>query len=312
MDLNLFKVFEAIYAQGNITLAARALNLSQPAVSHALAKLRTQFDDPLFTRQGNRMRPTAVAKNVIGEVRQALHQLQVSLQQSRHFDPLNSQKHCNLALHASLEALYLPPLMSALNRQAPNINLTSIRARRREMEHKLACGDVDLAIDVLLPVGESIRHRRMQNDRLVVVAGEGHSVLAQARQLDLATYLKHSHILVSSRVSGPGIEDFELGRLGLQRRVGLRCQQLFSACLVAASSEMLLTLPETAAKVFAAMLAIKVYPLPVDLPGIDVHLYWHLNADKDPANLWLREQLLTAASGTGIRAEPDTAKKTAG
>ncbi|WDD97074.1 LysR family transcriptional regulator [Thalassomonas actiniarum] len=297
MDLNLFTVFDAIYAQGNITKAAKALNLSQPAVSHALAKLRAHFDDPLFIRQGNQMRPTAVAKNVIIEIRQALHQLQVSLLQSRQFDPQTSQKHCNLALHASLEALYLPSLMSGLSRQAPKINLTSTRVMRREMEHQLASGDIDLAIDVLLPVGDNIRHRQIQYDQLMVVASEHHSALAQDKGLDLATYLKHSHVLVSSRASGPGIEDFELGRLGLQRRVGLRCQQLFSACQVVASSEMLLTLPETAAMIFSRMLGVKVYPLPVELPGIDVHLYWHINVDKDPANLWLREQLFIAASG---------------
>jgi len=299
MDLNLFTVFDAIYTQGNITKAARVLNLSQPAVSHALAKLRSHFDDPLFTRQGNQMRPTAVAKNVVGEVRQALHQLQVSLLQSRQFEPKTSEKHCNLALHPSLEALYLPPLMSGLDRVSPNIKLTSSRIRRKELEDQLACGDIDLAIDVLLPVGDNICHRQVQYDRLVVVAREQHSALVNDKPLDLAAYLKQSHVLVSSRSSGPGIEDFELGRLGLQRRVGLRCQQLFSACQVVASSEMLLTLPETAAAVFARMLGIRVYPLPVELPGIDVHLYWHMNVDKDPANQWLREQLLMAACKDG-------------
>ena len=77
IDLNLFIVFDAIYCEGNITKAALALNLSQPAVSHSLGKLRNYFDDPLFVRQGNQMRPTAVANNLIADVREALNHLQV-------------------------------------------------------------------------------------------------------------------------------------------------------------------------------------------------------------------------------------------
>ncbi len=294
IDLNLFVIFAAIYGEGNITKAAKALNLSQPAVSHALAKLRNHFDDPLFTRQGNQMSPTPVAKNVIADVREALHQLQVSLVQSRQFDPSTSRKHCTIALHNSLEAFYLPQLINRITKEAPQLNLNSTRMRRHELEHKLASGDVDLAIDILLPVSKQILHTQIKQDQLVVVGCNNHLALKQG--LNLNTYLKQSHVLVSSRTSGPGIEDFELGRLGLQRRVGLRCQQLFSACQIVANSQMLLTLPETAAKMFSQILAITVYRLPVNLPCIDVHLYWHLNVDKDPANKWLRNIMLMTAS----------------
>ena len=79
IDLNLFVVFDAIYCEGNITKAASTLNLSQPAVSHSLRKLRRQFDDPLFVRHGNEMRPTAVARNVIADVRESLHMLKICL-----------------------------------------------------------------------------------------------------------------------------------------------------------------------------------------------------------------------------------------
>ncbi len=294
IDLNLFTVFDAIYCEGNITKAATVLNLSQPAVSHALAKLRTHFDDPLFTRQGNQMRPTAVAKNVIADVREALHQLQVSLIQSRQFEPSTSRKHCTISLHGALEASYLPRLMSQLSTESPHINLTCNRVRRNELENKLASGDIDLAIDILLPVGENILHSQIAQDPLVVVARHHHPALTNG--LNLPDYLNMNHVLVSSRTAGPGIEDFELGRLGLQRKVGLRCQHLFSACRVIAGNDMLLTLPQTAANMFSQLLDITIFPLPVELPSIDIHLYWHMNVDKEPANKWLRDKVLLAAS----------------
>ncbi len=296
MDLNLFTVFDAIYSEGNITKAAKVLNLSQPAVSHALAKLRTHFDDPLFTRQGNKMRPTAVAKNLIADIREALYQLQASLVQSRQFEPFTSQKHCTISLHGSLEPSYLPLLMTLLAKASPHVNLSSTRVLRNDLENKLASGDIDLAIDILLPVSKNIFHTQIEQDQLVVVASNKHRAIKNV--LDLANYLNQNHVLVSSRTLGPGLEDFELGRLGLQRRVGLRCQHLYSACCVVASSEMLLTLPETAAKMFSQVLDISIYPLPVKLPGIGVHLYWHRNVDKEPANRWLRNKVLMAASGS--------------
>lgn len=295
VDLNLFVVFEAIYCEGNITKAASALNLSQPAVSHALGKLRTQFDDPLFIRQGNEMRPTAVAKNVIADVREALHQLQVCLVQSHQFEPSTSRKNFRLSLHGSSEPFYLPRLMKKLAKESPLINLISHRrVNRSELENKLASGDIDIAIDALIPVSENIFHTQIEQDEMVVVARSDHP--AQIETLDLEQYLALEHVLVSTRSSGPGLEDFELGRFGLQRKIKLRCQQSFSACRVISKTDMLLTLPKSAALAYKELFNISIFPLPVELPQIDVHLYWHVNVDKDPANKWLRNKIILAAS----------------
>lgn len=294
VDLNLFTLFDVIYREGNLTKAATALNLSQPAVSHALARLRVHFGDDLFVRQGKLMRPTPVAKNVIADVREALHQLQVTLIQAKQFDPSSSKKQCTLSLHGTLESAYLPCLMSRLLIEAPKMTLTSTRIQRHELTSKLASGELDLAIDVLIPVDENIKHTQLEQDELVVVVAKRHAEISS--QLSLTRYLEQNHILVSSRASGSGFEDFELGRLGLQRKVALRCQNYFSACRVVEDSDMLLTMPKTAALMFSKTLAIAIYPLPVTLPAIDIHLYWHSNVDKEPANKWLRNKVLMAVA----------------
>lgn len=296
VDLNLFVVFEAIYCEGNITKAASALNLSQPAVSHSLSKLRAHFDDPLFVRQGNEMRPSAVANNVVADVREALRQLQICLAQSKQFEPLTSRKHFTISLHGSLEASYLPPLMQRVNKEAPLVNIqSSRRVNRSELENKLASGDIDLAIDVLLPVSENILHTQLEKNKLVVVARKNHPEINSTLDLDL--YVAQDHVLVSSRSVGTSVEDFELGRLGIQRKVGLRCQHTFSACSVIAGNNMLLTVTENIAKMYAQLFDLVIYPLPVDLPDIDVHLYWHTNLDFEPANKWLRNKIVQTTPG---------------
>ncbi|MDO6618280.1 MULTISPECIES: LysR family transcriptional regulator [unclassified Shewanella] len=295
IDLNLFVVFDAIYCEGNITKAASVLNLSQPAVSHSLGKLRAHFDDALFVRQGNEMRPTPVAKNVIADVREALHQLQVCLVQSRQFEPSTSRENFSLSLHGSLEPYYLPPLQQSLSKESPTINLRSNkRVRRSDLENKLASGDIDLAIDALIPVSNNILHTQLELDQVVVVARKEHPTINSS--LDLDTYLHLQHVLVSSRSTGPGLEDFELSRLGLHRKISLRCQHPFSACRIITNNDMLLTLPRRAAEMYSELFDINIYPMPVELPGIDVHLYWHVNVDKEPANKWLRNKMIMAAS----------------
>ncbi|MEI6894064.1 MAG: LysR family transcriptional regulator [Colwellia sp.] len=298
VDLNLFIVFDAIYCEGNITKAALTLHLSQPAVSHALAKLRKHFDDPLFIRQGNEMRPTTLAKNVIADVREALHQLRVCLLQAQQFEPMTSRKHFIISIVGSLEATYLPLFMESLLKESPHINLKSNRrVRRSELENKLASGDIDIAIDTLLPVSDNIFHTQLNKDQHVVIARKNHPAITE-KTLALDTYLSLDHILVSSRSSGPGLEDFELSRIGLHRKIALRCQHALSACKIITNNNMLLTLPKIAAKMYRDMLDIEIYPLPVTLPDLDIHLYWHVNVDKDPANKWLRNKVIMASAKT--------------
>ncbi|MBV1909053.1 MAG: LysR family transcriptional regulator [Kangiellaceae bacterium] len=296
VDLNLFTVFEAIYCEGNVTKAALVLNLSQPAVSHALSKLREQFDDQLFFRQGNEMKPTVVAKNAITDVREALNQLQVCLQQAKQFDPASSRKTFTLSIHGSVEAMYLSPLVEAISIEAPQVVITSsARVRRTELENKLASGDIDVALDGLIPVGDYIKHTQIDENEMVVITRKNHPHAKGT--LNLEQYLNLEHVLVSSRSTGPGIEDFQLGRLGLQRKISLRCQHTLAACRVILDNDLALTVPRNVARMYGQMFNLCTYPFPIDLPNIGIHLYWHSNIDKDPANRWLREKIISAASG---------------
>ncbi len=312
VDLNLFVVFDTIYAEGSLTQAALKLSLSQPAVSHALARLRELLGDSLFARQGKRMVPTPFARNLIGTVRQSLQLLESGLQGPAEFDPGQAQRVFHLGMRDVLEAIALPPLVARLQRAAPGVALHCVRIDRRDMETELASGGLDLAVDVALPMGSDVRHRPLMNDQLVVVARRGHpafTALRPARKgarrvkgatseaaplgqgLTMPTYLAQSHVLVSSRRTGPGLEDFELNRMGLRRRIGLRCQHYFAACRVVSETDMILTMPEHYARIANEPFGNQLHAFPLATPSLDVHLYWHASSEHDPANAWLRGQL---------------------
>jgi len=296
VDLNLFIVFEAIYAEGSITRASLKMNLTQPAISHALNRLRQLFDDPLFERQGHVMVPTPLARSIIDPVRQSLRGFEVTLNGVERFDAASSERSFSLALRDVLEASVLPPLMARVAKEAPAVGLNTLQVGRRELESELAAGTLDAAIDILLPLPNDIHRTLLATDRTVVLVRRDHP-LVQGK-LDLDAYLKLEHIQTSSRRRGPGLEDFELSRMGLQRRIRLRCQHYFAACRVASQSDLALTMPERLARVVNQQFGNQILPFPLQMLSLDIYLYWHANVDNDPASLWLRGQINDAMKMT--------------
>lgn len=290
VDLNLFTVFDAIYTEGSVTRASQKLNLTQPAISHALGRLRQLFDDPLFIRQGHVMVSTPLARSMIEPVRRSLRGLEVTLHGLDHFDPTTSDRRFNLALRDVLEATTLPPLLRLVHARAPEIDIAASHVERRELESELAAGTLDAAIDVLLPLSKDIAHTRIYQDSTVVVARRDHP--AVRGKVDLKTYLEQDHILASSRRRGPGLEDFELSRFGFERKIRLRCQHYFAACRVVSQTDLILTMPGRYARIANEQFDNQILPFPIEVPAFDVFLYWHANVDNDPANRWIREQVI--------------------
>jgi DNA-binding transcriptional LysR family regulator len=289
VDLNLFVVLEAIYREGNITRAGQQLNLTQPAISHALKRLRDLLQDPLFVRQGPHMVPTPFTRNMIEQVRQALHLLEVNLSESHDFVPENTRRSFHLSLWEYTEALILPSLLRRLTHVAPGMSISTSRVKRRDLEAELSRGSIDLAIEIPMTMSDRIRQTSLLSEPFVVMARKGHPAIKD--KLDLDTYLGQRHIQVSSRRHGPSLVDIELGRRGLRRQVFLRSQHNSAASLVVNRTDMLLTLPERQAKLLNLGGLNQVHPFPLDEPHLEAHLYWHESVENDPANRWLREEI---------------------
>ena len=286
LDLNLFKVFDAIVREGGISAAARALNLTQPAVSHALGRLRDALDDPLFRREGRAMVPTPLARGLIEPVRDALRRFETTLREIDRFDPASAKRRFTVAMRASIEEQLVPPLTARLRAQAPGVDLTSTPADRRDLAAELADGTLDAAIDIARPMGPEIRRLALRADRLIVVARAGHPGVG--RRIDLETYLSAEHIRVSLRRQQPGLEDQALAKLGLERRIRLRCQNHSTACRIVSESDLLLTMAERYARILNAPYRNRIVAAPVEFAPVEAYLYWHDSATRDPANAWLR------------------------
>ncbi|HEX8593115.1 MAG TPA: LysR family transcriptional regulator [Pseudomonas sp.] len=288
VDLNLFIVFDAIYTEANLTRAGQIVGITQPAVSNALARLRETFNDPLFVRTAQGMVPTPMAQNIIGPVRNALSLLRVSVQESRIFNPLQANKNYRISMTDLTEAVTLPVLFQRLRRLAPNVTIESFLSKRRETTKELAAGRLDFAVDAPLNTDPQVRHVKLMEDKYVCAMRRGHP-LAAKEHFKLEDYLSLTHIHISSRRSGLGYVDLALGKMGIQRKIALRSQHYLMASQVLQQTDMVMTVPER----FARRHDLHYVALPVsDVPSVETHLYWHESTDQDPANRWMREQII--------------------
>ena len=290
VDLNLFIVFDAIYTEANLTRAGQIVGITQPAVSNALSRLRETFNDPLFVRTAQGMVPTPMAQNIIGPVRNALALLRVSVQESRIFTPLQANKTYRISMTDLTEQVMLPPLFQRLRRLAPNVYIESFLAKRRETTKELAAGRLDFAVDAPLNTDPQVRHVKLLEDRYVCAIRPGHPLAKDKLSLD--DYLSLTHIHISTRRNGLGHVDLALGKMGIQRRIALRSQHYLMASTVMQQTDMAMTVPER----FARRHELHYFPMPIkDLPPLETHLYWHESTDQDPANRWMREQMIELA-----------------
>lgn len=290
IDLNLFRVFEVIYRERNLTRAAVILSLSQSAVSHALNRLREQLGDPLFVREGRGVAPTPLARQLAPGIQDALGGLLRSVSRGQHFDPQRDRRTFRLNMPEQMEPVVLPAILAHLRQVAPTLEVRSSSVHWAELKHELLAGRIDLAIEIARPTDTDLRQQLLLRDPLCVVAGP------QFRgELSVERYLAAEHVAVTSWRRGICVEDLALGHLGLARQVRQRCQHYLSAALLVAQSEQLLTMPRQYAELINAGLPNRLLELPLELPAVSLNLYWSRASESDSGNRWLREQLLQLA-----------------
>ena len=285
LDLNLYRVFEAIYQEGSLTRAAEVLHMGQPAVSNALARLRAAYADPLFVRRGRGVSPTPRSETIAGDVAHALRLLRGGLTASAAFDPTRAERRFRIGASDLASVLVLPALVEAL--ASTTIRLEVQTYNRRRLVHALAGGEVDLALDALpLPDPQLLSTKLMEDDAVCAVRA-GHAVLSGP--LTLARYLKLGHVHASGRPRGLGQVDMALKRLGEQRRIVVRTPHHVALPFLVRQTDLAASIPRR----LAAAHQLSIRSLPFDMPPLEFYAIWHRRTETDEANRWVRELLVS-------------------
>lgn len=292
IDLNLFLVLKTVYQEGTITAAAKALHLTQPAVSHALSRLRDRFDDELYIRHGRKMVPSAFCQKIMPKVIASLSALESTITDDKAFNVDHHNREIKLGFRDILESIFFPTLVNDLITNTPNITINSRQVSRVEMEKSLEQQELDIVIDVLTPTGDNINSTLICNENFSLICREEHPIL---NDLTLENYANATHALVALKDSPVDSVDMALAKQGVSRKVALKCEHYFAATSVISRCDMLLTMPSAYANLLKDKMPVKVVPLPFEVPVLPVYMYWHKQAEHDPLNGWMREKLLKIA-----------------
>ncbi len=290
VDLNLLPVFEAAYEERSLSRAAERLAMTQPAVSHAMNRLRSLFKDELFVRQSRGVLPTAVADLVYANLRDALVSVRTAVAATRGFDPRTSQRQFFVTIPHPLGPMMAVRLRERLALVAPGVQVAfSTRSRPVDLERGLREGRVDAAVDWLAPTAGKFSESVVFNDGLVAMARAGHPRLkrgSSAWALQSAEF-----VTLRPRVEGehpvPAIREWQR----LKLRIALEVSEFVEVLMVASQSDLLAPVPRSMEKVARGTFDLRVVHAPLKAASIPIKLIWHESRDRDPAHAFLRKQM---------------------
>ena len=297
-DLNLFVVFSAIYDEGSITRAAEALNVTQPAVSNNISRLRDMFNDPLFVRVKSGVSPTPLARDLIGPVRKALGMLDQTVKKLEQFDPATSERTIHISMGDLAEVIILGALVHTIRAESAGIRIHNYLTPRDSIPLKLTSGEIDFAIEPVILNDANLHSQRIVSDQFVCVLRKDHPVAKNGLQIE--DYVGLDHIQVSGRRSGAGFIDMELYKLKRRRQIAVRVQHYLMTHSLLRESDMAITVPGKFAQRVYSEEEFALLPLPFEAPALELWLHWHASVDDNPANRWLREKVLSSVNGAAV------------
>ena len=287
VNLNLLRVLDALLRARSVSRAAEDLDMSQPAVSYALAKLRILFRDPLFIRAARGMRPTPRAEDLALPLEEVLDRIKSGLLTPPRFDPAATQRRFVFNMADVGELVFLPALRAHLETAAPGANIRTVSTPPVQLEEAMRSGEVDLAVGYFPGLrGAAIYQQRLFSHSFVCIVRKDHPRIGS--QFTRKQFLEEGHAVVQQEGKSHELFEQALVEQGLARRVVLSVPHFLAIPLIIAESDLIVTVPHAVARSFARMTDLKMLPTPVQVRRADVRQHWHARFHRDPANLWIR------------------------
>ncbi|GGA58901.1 LysR family transcriptional regulator [Pelagibacterium lentulum] len=287
-DLNLLPVLEALLSEEQVSRAARRLNLSQPATSAALARLRDAFDDPLLIRDGRGMVPSHLARQLQPRLAALIAEIESVITPQATFDPATTKRRFTIAANDYAVSAVLSRVVARLHETAPAASV-EILPLEEHFSDRLAIADFDLAIrdDWSL---RSLRNREtLFHEAYVCIARSDHPRLSPTPTID--EFLAEGHVLIAPRADTSGPVDAALARIGARRTIAVTTPHFLAAPAMVAETDYVMTIARRIAEQMAVYHRLRLFEPPVPVSGFDVAMAWPAQRQGDPAVDWLRQQI---------------------
>jgi len=294
IDLNLLVVFNEVFQEQQISSVAKRLNLSQPAVSNALARLRRTFDDQLFVRTREGMRPTPLAEQLAEPIRLALNGLTEAMNLQEKFDAASSNRHFRIALTDVAELYFMPRLIQQCAQQAPHIKISTERTVNLDLMSDMGAGRIDIAIGAFKEVSDALFQRRLFQQNYVVMMRARHPLAGGT--LTLKKYLSGQHLIVDSSESPYDRINHDLEKAGVMSKAKFSVPHFTAVPYIIANSDLLVTVPHKLAESAALPFQLHYQASPLKLPALQTNIFWHRRYNQDHGNQWLRNLIASIFS----------------
>ncbi|MFI7480870.1 LysR family transcriptional regulator [Kocuria sp. M1R5S2] len=289
LDLNLMRVFCTVYEQGSVTAAATELHLTQPTVSHSLKKLRRQCNDQLFVREGRGLRPTPFAASIFPQVKAGIAQVSSAMSSGGQFDPVTARDRFTLALTDLGERAFLPPVMTALRRQAPGTELTVLPLDVEHIPDDLLRNRVDAAICAPYIGGPDIVRTVIGTDDYVIIAARDHPRIRD--ELTLEQLAVEPRIRLAPSL-GHDLAEVAAEQAGAPGRTALRLSRFTGLLAVVERTDCIAVLPRLLAATLEETSGIRVFAHPVEMPPLQLAVYAREPGHQRPAQRWFAQLLV--------------------
>lgn len=283
-DLNLLRLFEAIHAEGSVSRAAVRMAVSQPTMSHALARLRAIYRDPLFVRRAGGVAPTPRADRLAAAVRQAMRLIDAAGSEGDRYDPSGSERTFRLYLTDIGETVFLPPLMAALAKEAPRVRVEAHQLDLPDLAPALDSGRIDVALGYIPSL--DVERTVLWRERYVIVMRRGHPLaglrpgVASLRRLEYALVRAHP---ATTRA---------LHDLGLDDRIRLSIPHFMVLPRILAETDLAVVMPPRLFVEFERLGRYTMWRPRAGMPSLDVAVHWAARFAADPGLRWLRERIV--------------------
>jgi DNA-binding transcriptional LysR family regulator len=291
LDLNLLRVFDAIYQTRSVTIAASNLHLTQPAVSKHLNRLRDALEDPLFVRTSDGMAPTPRAEAIAGPVRKALSDVRNTIERQLGFDASKSERTFRVFMNDLGQMVLLPKLLELISREAPSVNIQTVQVPSARMRGvALESGDVDLAVGYFEEFEGSIRCQVLFEEHYVGMVRANHPAIRET--ISFEQFLRTPHLVYQPSGGGHGSQETVVDKAfwsaGVERRVAVRVAHTMGISSMVSSTDLLVVVPHRLAQACDGLIDVTILDLPIDIPRFNISQYWHDRFHADPGNRWLR------------------------
>jgi DNA-binding transcriptional LysR family regulator len=284
-DLTLVRAFCAIYRARSVSKAAPGLGVTQPTVSYSLAALREKYRDPLFVRSRGEMLPTSVADDLYAAFSRGLEIIDQAGATSASFDSRISTRRFRIAMSDIGEMIYLPPLLTALRTEGPEVAIDAPQVAVENTVRALSTGQLDFAIGYLPGMAEQTESVRIFTERYVCMFRVGHPMVGKT--LSLETFQRCKHVMVSSPFSRHNVF---VDVLADQYRgnIGAQVIHFTSVPAIVAQTDLIVTLPSRVARMFASTHRLRMLPTPLKTTSFEVRLHWSPRSEMDRGHQWMR------------------------